>query len=298
VTLPRQVQEETVVRAATAAVVTIAVTCAIGGMIAFCEGDSPSSTGAAVTKNVGEKSDRAAGSPAGKPSKAPSVRRWGDPEPEPVAPESPVAAELAEIRARVGSTVPQDWQAFGVAAVGEEPDFEDSVEALESEDAPTETLSLAIDAPGELPAAEIEEEGPELGGDPVPPVLADSQFGEGQGIPFKPSPFQPYPDDWEMAPPPGPYEPTGPFPPPDAYLPPDAGVLPFESPEALRELTKLLSATARDLERLAHVREEQRRYEDADRLRRLAMQLRRENRRLLPEPTPNPAYLGPAVGRR
>jgi hypothetical protein len=260
--------------------VTVTVTFAIGGMIAFCQADDPLAPTAAAGRRSAEESTEASNSfvtedsprvstaaPAEQPSPRLPVRRWGDPEPEPGPPESPVAAELAEIRARVGSAVPQDWQVFGVAAAGEEVAFESSVQALEAEEA----LAPA-------PAGE--------GGSPVPPALAGSEFGGGQGIPFKPSPFPPFPGDWELGPPPGP------------FLPPNAEALPFESPEALRELTKLLSASARDLERMAHVREEQRRYQDADRLRRLAMQLRRENRRLLPEPTPNPAYPGPSVGRR
>lgn len=255
-------------RAATAAVVTIAVTFAIGGMIAFCKADGPlaKATAGPAERRVDAEAC-ALPDDSTQPQASAPIKRWGDPEPQAVPPESPIAAELAEIRARVGSAVPQDWRIFGVTDVDEEAGFEKSVEALEAE---------AV--PAVAPSHEA--------GDPVPPVLADSQVDEGQGIPFKPSPFQPHHGEWEMGPPPG------------LFLPPAADALPFESPEALSDLTKLLSATARDLERMAHVREEQRLYEEADRIRRLAMRLRRESRRLLPEPTPNPAYGAPAAARR
>lgn len=259
-------------RTATAAIVTSVATIAIGGMLAFCRADGPPASDAGRIVDAKAKQATPAQASTSPVTDAEgsgsSVRRWGDPEPEPLPQKSAVAAELAAIRQRVGTAVPESWQAFGIsAAAGEDTGFEKTIETLESEAAP----------PAEIPGAAG-----------VPPTLADSDTDAGHGIPFKPSPFEPFPGEWEMGPGPGP----GP------YSPPNSEILPFESPEALGELTKLVSATARDLERMAHVREEQRRYEDADRLRRLAMQLRRENRRLLPEPTANPAYPGPSVGRR
>jgi hypothetical protein len=256
------------VRTATAAIVTSVATIAIGGMLAFCRAEGPPAQDAEAafdtTATESSTVPTVVSSVSGGEAAAPTVRRWGDPEPEPLPQASAVAAELSAIRERVGTAVPENWQAFGVAAAEEEVGFEQRIESLEAAAAPQ---AAAIP----LPAS-------------VPPTLADSDIDASRGIPFKPSPFDPFPGDRE----------SGPGP----YLPPNTEILPFESPEALGELTKLLSATARDLERMAHVREEQRRYEDADRLRRLAMQLRRENRRLLPEPTPNPAYRGPSAGRR
>jgi hypothetical protein len=259
------------VRTATAAVVTSVATIAIGGMLAFCRADGPPVTdgeeAARTTANPSASAETAAGVVSEGQPPSPAVRRWGEPAPEPLPQASAIAAELAAIRERVGTAVPSDWQAFGVsAAAGEEAGFEKSIETLEADDAPSAATPGAAS---------------------VPPTLADSEMDGGRGIPFKPS-FEPFPGEWEMGPEPG----------PSPYFPPHAEILPFESPEALGELTKLVSATARDLERMAHVREEQRRYEDADRLRRLAMQLRRENRRLLPEPTANPAYPGPSIGKR
>lgn len=283
-------QEGTVVRTATAAIVTSVATFAIGGMLAFCRADDP------LMADRNETVDKTAVANSAEPTKPapdsgdetsrPPVRRWGDPEPEALPQASAVAAELAAIRERVGTAVPEDWQAFGVSeAAVEGAGFEKKIEALEAEEAPPEWRSdLTVPVPIEFGAEEAASRG--LRAAAVPPTLADADTGADRGIPFKPSQFEPYPGGWEMGPGPSP------------YLPPNAEILPFESPEALGELTKLLSATARDLERMAHVREEQRRYEDADRLRRLAMQLRRENRRLLPEPTPNPAYPGSSVGRR
>lgn len=274
-------------RTATAAVVTGVATFAIGGMLAFCRADGGPADGAervAVPATPEESTMHSVAESAPDPEASPPVvRRWGDPEPEAIPQASAMAAELAAIRERVGTAVPQDWQAFGVAVAAEEQGFERSIETLEGEQEPPDGRSdLTVPVPAEFGPEDRSSQS--SGAAEVPPILAGS--AEGLGIPFKPSRYGHGTD-------PGAWDPA-----PWSYPAPHPEILPFESPEALAELTKLLSASARDLERMAHVREEQRRYEDADRLRRLAMQLRRENRRLLPEPTPNPAYAGPAVGRR
>lgn len=272
-------------RTATAAIVTSVTTFAIGGMLAFCRAEDPATAEKnVVVETAAEPSDSApieAPSASAEQASSAPVRRWGAPEPEALPQASAVAAELAAIRERVGTTVPEDWQAFGVSSAAVEgTGFEKKIEALEAEKAPPDWRSdLTVPVPLEFSA-------PDPGAAAVPPTLADSDTSADRGIPVKPSPFEPLSGEWDLRREPGP------------YVPPTAEVLPFESPEAFGDLTKALSATARDLERLADVREEQRRYEDADRLRRLAMQLRRENRRLLPEQTPDPAYPGRSVGQR
>lgn len=256
-------------RIATVAVVTSVVTIAIGGMLAFCRAEGPAVRNADAEKASPSSSAESAIDDAPSAPAAPTTRRWGEPEPAPVSPATVLAEELSAIRDRVGSVLPESWEAFGATEHVDRSKFAETVEALE-----------ANAAPHAVPTAfpHRVEAGPAW----LPPAPAD-----------------PANDDLrsESSPVASTTEPPM-FEPDVQYLPSGPATLGVDSPEPLAELTKLLSVSARDLERLAHSREEQRRYHEADRLRRLATQLRRENRRILSERMPNPETAGPNVSRR
>jgi hypothetical protein len=164
------------VRAASAAIVTVAVTFAIGGMIAFCRADDSPALEGEKDADPPAKAFATAPTPAdsvtdGEASR-PTVRRWGDPEPEPLPQASAVASELAAIRERVGIAVPDDWQAFGVSdGTDEATAFEKKIETLEADAAPSaatpveENLPPTLADPGVGAGGEISSESPEALGE-------------------------------------------------------------------------------------------------------------------------------------